>query len=83
MGFGPVFLVIIGIVAWIAFALWPASIAKRKGYSFVLFLLLGIVTSFILTLILAMLLKDKNATAQSRADDRAVEKAMHKAEGIE
>ena len=83
MGFGPVFLSIIGLVAWICLALWPARIASRKGHSFILFLLLGIVTSFLFSLLVAALVKDRNATAKSRADDAAVEKAMHKAEGIE
>lgn len=81
--FGPVFLGIIGIVAWFALALWPAFIAKRKGHSFALFLLLGILTSFILALIIAALVKDKTETAQDRADDAAVEKAMHQEEGLE
>ena len=81
--FGPVFLGIIGIVAWFALALWPASIAKRKGHSFVLFLLLGILTSFILALIIASLVGDKTETAKDRADDEVVERAMHKEEGLE
>lgn len=70
------FWVILGIVAWFAFALWPASIAKRKGYSFSLFLILGILTSFILTLIVAQLLKDKNETAQDRKEEREVEEVL-------
>lgn len=81
--FGPVFIGILGIVAWICLALWPASIAKRKGYSFALFLLLGIFISFLLSLLIAVLLKDKTETAQDRADDEAVEKAMLKEEGLE
>lgn len=81
--FGPVFLGIIGIVAWIALALWPASIAKRKGHSFGLFLILGILTSFILALIIALLVSDKNETAQDRTDDEAAERALRKEEGLE
>ncbi len=72
------FFLILGIVAWIVLALWPATIAKNKGYSFALFLLLGILVSFILALIVAALLKDKTETAEDRADDAAVERALQK-----
>ena len=71
---------ILGIVAWICLALWPAYMAKRKGYSFVLFFLLGVIFSFILALIVAALLKDKNMTAQDKADDEAAERALRKEE---
>jgi hypothetical protein len=77
------FFFILGIVAWTVFALWPAFIARRKGYSFALFFLLGVLVSFILALIVAGLIKDKTETAKDRADDAAVEQAMHKEEGIE
>lgn len=74
------FIGILGIVAWIVFAFWPAFIAKRKGYSFALFLLLGILTSFVLALIVALVLKDKTLTAQDRADDAAAEQALRRDE---
>lgn len=74
------FFVVLGVVAWLVLALWPAMIAKRKGYSFVLFLLLGIFISFLLALIIASLLKDKTETAQEKADDAAAEKALQKEE---
>lgn len=74
------FFIILGVIAWVSFALWPAFIAQRKGYSFVLFLLLGIVFSFLLALIVAALLKDKTLTPE---EARRVEKALHKSEGLE
>lgn len=74
------FFIILGVVAWISFALWPAFIAKGKGYSFVLFLLLGIFLSFIVALVIAALLKDKTLTPE---EARRVEKALHEEEGIE
>lgn len=74
------FFIILGIVAWVSFALWPAFIAKNKGYSFVLFLLIGIVFSFILALVVAALLKDKTLTP---AEAKRVEEALHKEEGLE
>lgn len=77
------FFVILGIVAWIIFAFWPASIAKRKGYSFILFFLLSIFISWILTLILVLILTDKNMTDEERRADEAAEKALAREEGLE
>lgn len=74
------FFIILGVIAWISFALWPAFIAKNKGYSFILFLLLGVFLSFLVALIVAALLKDKTLTPE---EAKAVEDAMHKSEGIE
>ncbi len=78
--FGNVFLGILGIVAWFVLAFWPATIAKRKGYSFVLFLILAIFISWLIALIIALIMKDKNETAQERADDAAAEAALDKEE---
>lgn len=74
------FLLVLGIVAWVVLALWPANVAKKKGYSFILFLLLALVISWLLALIIAFLLKDKNVTAQDEADDAAAEAALAKEE---
>lgn len=54
-----VFFVTMGVVIWIALALWPAVVAKNKGYSFWLFLIASWFVSFIVTLIVALLLRDK------------------------
>ncbi len=78
--FGVMFFIILGTIAWISLALWPAFIAKNKGYSFILFLLLGVFVSFILALIVAALLKDKTLTPE---EARAVDKALHEQEGID
>jgi uncharacterized membrane protein len=69
---------ILGIVAWIVIAFWPAYWAKQKGYSFLLFLILSWFISFILTLIIVALLRDKTETPQSRADEAAVDAALDK-----
>lgn len=54
-----VFLISIGVVLWIALALWPAVVAKNKGYSFWLFLIASWFISFLATLIIAFILPDK------------------------
>lgn len=70
------FFIVLGIALWIALAFWPAVMAKRKGYSFILFLLLAWLVSWLVTLIVVLFLRDKNETAQQRADDAAVEKIL-------
>lgn len=74
------FFLLLGTVLWIALAFWPAYIAKKKGYSFILFLILSWLISWILTLIIALVLRDKTQTAQDRADDKAAEIALEKDE---
>ncbi len=56
-------LFIIGIILWILVALWPARVAKSRGYSFWLFLILSWFISFILALLLAYLLPNKHHTS--------------------
>ncbi len=75
------FFVILGLALWIVLACWPAVIAKRKGYNFLLFLLFAVFVSFLLALLIVVLLKDKNQTDQDRADDAAAEAALRKEEG--
>jgi ABC-type Mn2+/Zn2+ transport system permease subunit len=74
------FYIILGLVLWIALAFWPATMAKRKGYSFWLFLILSWVVSFVITLIVVIFLKDKNQTAEDRAADAAAEAELEKEE---
>lgn len=64
--------VILGMVLWILLAFWPAMLAKRKGYSFILFLILSWFVSFVITLIAVLfILKDKNIIAADRAANKA------------
>ena len=74
------FFLIIGAVLWVLLALWPAFIARRKGYSFILFLIIALLISWLLALIIVFLLKDKNKTAESIAADQAAEAALEKEE---
>lgn len=56
--------IILGIVLWIAVALWPAFIARRKGYSFLLFFIISLFFWWI-TLFVTLFMKDKNQPASS------------------
>ncbi len=58
---------LLGMILWVLLALWPAMLAKRKGYSFILFLILSWFVSFIITLLAVLFLKDKN---QDSADQK-------------
>ncbi len=71
---------VIGLIAWMVIAFWPARWAHNKGYNFFIFLTLSWFISFILTLIIVAFLRDKNETAQSRADDKAVQEVLDKEE---
>jgi ABC-type Mn2+/Zn2+ transport system permease subunit len=70
---------LLGIILWIILAFWPAIIARRKGHSFILFFLLSIVF-FFLSLVLALLVKDRTVTSADIAADKAAEKAIEKDE---
>lgn len=70
---------LLGAILWVIFAFWPAMVAKRKGYSFVLFFLFSLVFFFI-SLIVAYAIKDKNETPEDRAADEAAQRALDKEE---
>jgi len=69
---------IIGIIAWVVIAFWPAWWAQKKGYNFFLFLILSWFISFIVTLIIVAFLEDKNETPEDRANSRAVDEILEK-----
>jgi len=66
---------LLGGILWVIFAFWPAIVARRKGYSFLLFFLFSLVF-FVIALVVAYLIKDKTRTAKDDADDAAVERAL-------
>lgn len=72
------FFAILGVFLWVVLAFLPAYLAKKKGYSFILFLVLSWFVSFLLTLVIVLFLKDKTMTAADRAADAAAEKALQK-----
>lgn len=53
-----VFFFILGVFLWIMLALWPAFIARKKGYSFLLFFIISLFFWWI-TLFVTLFLKDK------------------------
>lgn len=67
--------IILGVILWVLIAFWPATIAKRKGHSFILFFVLSLFF-FFLSLILALMVKDRTKTPQEIADEKAVDKVL-------
>lgn len=61
---------VIVLVIWIAIAFWPARVAARKGYSFLLFFILSLFC-FFLSLLVAYLMPNRMgaAPAQPTASD--------------
>ena len=74
------FIYVLGVILWVILAFWPAVIAKRKGYSFALFLIIALIISWLIALVIAILLKDKNETSSSRANEKAAEAIAEKQE---
>ena len=70
---------ILGTILWAILIFWPAIVAHRKGYSFLLFFVISI-PFFWVTLIAAYFIKDKKQTAADRSADRAAEKALDREE---
>ena len=74
------FFVVLGLALWVILAFWPAVMARKKGYSFALFLITALFLSWIISLIVVLFLKDKTETAEQRADDKAVDEILEKQE---
>ncbi len=53
---------LLGLILWIIVAFWPARVASRKGYSFILFFLISL-PFFWITLFVVYAMKDKNQAA--------------------
>jgi hypothetical protein len=53
---------VILLFIWIAIAFWPARVAARKGYSFLLFFILSLFC-FFLSLLVAYLMPNKAVSA--------------------
>lgn len=52
---------ILGLVAWIIIATWPARVASNKGYSWIAFFILSLFF-WPITLIIAYVIKDRKAS---------------------
>lgn len=71
---------VLGLIAWIIIAIWPARIASKKGHSFLLWFIVSIFFWWITLFWVSFGLNDKNKTAQDIANDEAVDKILEKEE---
>lgn len=62
----PMFIIILGIILWAALVFWPASVASRKGYSFLGFFLISIFF-FWITLFVVYLMPDRTKITPTAA----------------
>lgn len=62
-------IIILGLFLWFTVAIWPAYLAKKKGYSFLLFLLVSWAISWLFALIIVLVLEDKNASKSEGVAD--------------
>jgi len=53
------------LVIWVALAFWPARVASRKGYSWLLFFIFSLFFFFI-ALLVAYLIKDRVLEAEEK-----------------
>ncbi len=65
---------ILALIACILIAIWPARIASKKGYSFVLWFLLSIFFWWITLFVTAFVLKDQTRTPEDIAAQEAIDK---------
>lgn len=63
------FMIVLGIFLWVMLALWPGFMARKKGYSFLLFALIALFISFLLALIIVLFLPDKTKPQVSTATE--------------
>jgi len=73
---------VLGIVAWIIIAIWPARVASKKGHSFLGWFIFSIFFWWISLFIVYFGMKGPKKSAREIADDKAVEKELDKEEGL-
>ena len=61
---------VILLIIWIALAFWPARVASRKGYSWLLFFIFSLFLFFI-ALIVAYVMPDKVAEEVAEVEEAA------------
>jgi Kef-type K+ transport system membrane component KefB len=71
---------ILGLIAWIIIAIWPARVAAGKGHSFVSWFVVSIFFWWITLFFVYFGMNDKTKTARDIANDKAVEKQLAREE---
>jgi hypothetical protein len=71
---------ILGLIAWVIIAIWPARVASSKGHSFLGWFVVSIFFWWITLFWVYLGMEDKTRTARDIADDKAVEKELAREE---
>jgi hypothetical protein len=71
---------ILGLIAWVIIAFWPARVASSKGHSFIGWFIVSIFFWWISIFWVYFGLKDNTKTARDIANDKAVQKALDRDE---
>jgi len=69
---------VLGLIAWILVAFWPARVASKKGHSFIGWFIISLFFWWISLFWVYLGMKDTTRTAKDDADDAAVERAMQR-----
>jgi phosphotransferase system glucose/maltose/N-acetylglucosamine-specific IIC component len=67
---------ILGLVAWILVAIWPARVAQNKGYGFILWFLISLFFWWATLFVVYFVLHDKTVTPEDREASEAVDELM-------
>jgi Kef-type K+ transport system membrane component KefB len=69
---------ILGLIAWIIIAIWPARVASNKGHSFFVWFIISLFFWWVTLFWVYFGMNDRTRTAQDIAADEAVEKEMER-----
>ncbi len=67
---------ILGFIAWIIVAMWPARVASRKGHSFIGWFIVSLFFWWITLFWVYLGMEDKTRTSRDDKADLAVQRAM-------
>lgn len=71
---------ILGIIAWLIIAIWPARVASNKGHNFLGWFIISAFFWWISLFWVYFGMKDLTKTAKDIADDKAVEEELDREE---
>lgn len=61
--------IILGIIAWLVVAFWPARVAQRKGYNFWLFFLISLPFFFVTLFVAYLMPRKQNAAPKAQTEE--------------
>lgn len=71
---------ILGLIVWILIAIWPASVAFKKGHSFLGWFIISLFFWWITLFWVYFGMKDYTKTARDTTDEKAVDEVLEREE---